>query len=99
MISKSYELTVLDPTTGEERISVTIPESAAPLTVVHADDGSPAHACSEDCETEIDWGNADWPSDATVSRAASKLLGRRVNLRFFDGADGRLDEGIYVPRN
>ena len=80
---------------GEETLSVRIWEEAAPLVstkeAYRQEDGTWTEEVTGE---ERDWSSAEWPSDEEVSRVASGLMGRRVEVEFQDGGDS-LDEGIY----
>lgn len=80
---------------GDETLSVRIWEEAAPLVLVREVVEQQVGSLPEVVEgEERDWGNASWPTDEEVSRVASALLGRRVQVSFRGEGDS-LDEGIY----
>ncbi len=76
-----FTLTVLNQEEG--RISVLIPEEAAPLVV------------NEEGAEERDHGNADWPTDEEIRVAAEKAFGRKIKaLGPFQEGDNLL-EAVY----
>lgn len=76
--TQDWTLTVLNNDVGDARVSVKIGDSR----------------CPKDAEGQPDYSNADWPSDDEVTEEACRVLGRCVEVCFWDTGDG-LDEGIY----
>lgn len=74
------------------------PERAPPCHLLDCQTCNPDFAgqdTGQDCDGH-DWGNANWPTDAEIARAAGTQP-----VRFFDTCNGRLDCAIYriIPRD